>query len=87
VLAMAPGLLDGRLEPATWREQLTTPVEPADLGKNGERADGEGRPPPAPAGVTLQPGTKQALIADLLRRRHRQVGCATVIEASRRSQL
>ena len=52
----------------TARDQLTAPVEPADPDQNGERADGEGWPPPAPAGVTLRPGTKQALIADLLRR-------------------
>jgi len=68
VLAAAPGLLDGRADPATWRDQLTAPVEPADPDQNGERADGEGWPPPAAAGVTPRPGTKQALIADLLRR-------------------
>ena len=68
VLAAAPGLLDGRIDPTTWRDQLTAPVEPADPNKNGERADGEGWPPPAPAGVMLRPGTKQARIADLLRR-------------------
>ena len=30
VLAAAPGLLDGRIDPTTWRDQLTAPVEPAD---------------------------------------------------------
>ena len=70
VLAAASGLLDGRLDPATWREQLTIPVKPADPDKLGELADGEGWPPPAPAGVALRPGTKQALIARLLEREH-----------------
>jgi hypothetical protein len=67
VLAAAPGLLDGRLDPATWREQLTTPVRPADTD-GGELADGEGWPPRTSAGVTFRPGTKQALVADLLGR-------------------
>jgi hypothetical protein len=67
VLAAASGLLDGRLDPATWREQLTAPVRPADTD-GGELADGEGWPPSAPAAISLRPGTKQALIADLLGR-------------------
>jgi hypothetical protein len=29
VLAAAPGLLDGWLDPAAWREQLTAPVQPS----------------------------------------------------------
>lgn len=33
VLAAAPALLDGRLDPASWREQLTAPVQPS----SGER--------------------------------------------------
>ena len=41
VLASAPGVLDGRLDPATWREQLTAPVEPADSDKLCELAEGE----------------------------------------------
>ena len=39
VLASAPGLLERRLDPATWREQLTAPVEPAD---SDLRAGGRG---------------------------------------------
>jgi hypothetical protein len=66
VLAAAPGL-DGRHDPATWREQLTAPVRPADTD-GGELADGEGWPPRTSAGVTFRPGTKQALIAGLLGR-------------------
>jgi hypothetical protein len=62
VLAAAPGLLDGRHDPATWREQLTAPVRPADTD-GGELADGEGWPRRKPVGVTFRPGTKQALIA------------------------
>ena len=68
VLASAPGLLDGRLDPATWREQLTAPVEPADSDKLCELAEGEGWPPPEAAHITFRPGTKQALIAGLLGR-------------------
>jgi hypothetical protein len=52
VLAAAPGLLDGRLDPATWREQLTTPVEPADYSSaswRGGRLDGRHRFVPAPS--------------------------------------
>jgi hypothetical protein len=67
VLAAAPGLLDGRHDPATWREQLTAPVRPADTD-GGELADGEGWPRRKPVGVTFRPGTKQALIAGLLGR-------------------
>ena len=33
VLAAAPGLLDGRLDPASWRKQLAAPVQPS----SGER--------------------------------------------------
>ena len=36
VLAFAPGLLEGWLDPAAWRDQLTAPVEPADPDKHGE---------------------------------------------------
>ena len=68
VLAFAPGLLEGWLDPAAWRDQLTAPVEPAGSDKHGELADGEGWPPPAPTGITFRPGTKQALIAGLLER-------------------
>ena len=68
VLAAAPGLIDGRLDPATWREQLTAPVEPAGPDNHGDLAEGEGCPPPSPAGVSFRPGTKQALIAALLGR-------------------
>jgi hypothetical protein len=68
VLASAPGLLDGRLDPATWREQLTAPVEPADSDELCELADGEGWPPPEAAHIAFRPGTKQALIVGLLAR-------------------
>ena len=69
VLAAAPGLLDGRLDPAAWREQLTAPVEPADPDKHGELADREGLAATASRpSVTFRPGTKQALIAGLLAR-------------------
>jgi hypothetical protein len=60
VLAAAPGL-DGRHDPATWREQLTAPVRPADTD-GGELADGEGWPRRKPVGVTFRLGTKQALV-------------------------
>ena len=66
VLAAAPGLVDGRLDPAAWRKQLTAPVGPAD--PDGELADRDGWPPPSPAGVSFRPGTKQALIVGLLAR-------------------
>ena len=39
VLAIAPGLLEGWLDPAAWREQLTAPAEPAGSGR-ARRAGG-----------------------------------------------
>ena len=68
VLAFAPGLLEGWLDPVSWRQQLTAPTEPAIADKRGERVDGENWPPSEPAQVTFRPGTKQALIAGLLGR-------------------
>jgi hypothetical protein len=68
VFAAAPGLLDGRIDPTTWRDQLTAPVEPVDPDRNSERADGEGWPPPVPAQITFRADTKQALIVGLLER-------------------
>jgi hypothetical protein len=65
VLAAAPGLLDGRLDPATWHKQLTAPVEPTGADTYSELANG---PSWTPAGVTFRPGTKQALVALLLGR-------------------
>ncbi len=56
VLAAAPGLLDGRLDPASWRDQLTAPPEPSYEG-------GEQRPVKIP-----REGTKQALVVGLLGR-------------------
>ena len=67
MLASAPGLLEGWLDPAAWRDQLTAPAEPADSGPamaSGRMAKA-GRRPRRP-GVTFRPGTKQALIAGLL---------------------
>jgi hypothetical protein len=57
VLAAAPGLLDGRLDPASWREQLTAPPEPSHQGD--EQSDSVRIP---------RPGSKQALVVGLLRR-------------------
>ena len=68
VLAFAPGLLEGWLDPASWRQQLTAPAEPAVSDKQGEPGDGEVCPPSEPAQVAFRPGTKQALIAGLLAR-------------------
>ena len=68
VLAFAPGLLEGWLDPAAWRDQLTAAAEPADSDQHGEPADGEGGHRRAPTGITFRPGTKQALIAGLLER-------------------
>lgn len=63
VLAAAPGLLDGRLDPAAWREQLTTPVPPVNV------AEEEGSARSEPTVSILRSGTKQALIAGLLGRK------------------
>src|SRR4051794_31714773 len=69
VLATAHGLLDGQIDPTTWRDQLTAATEPSRPGEHGEPTDGEGLPSPEPAAaVSFRVGTKQALIADLLRR-------------------
>jgi hypothetical protein len=56
VLAAAPGLLEGRLDPASWREQLTAPPEPSHEGDEQSIV----RPP--------RPGSKQALLVGLLGR-------------------
>ncbi|HMR54496.1 MAG TPA: DUF3489 domain-containing protein [Amaricoccus sp.] len=56
VLAAAPGLLDGRLDPACWREQLTAPPEPS----HQEDEQSLVRIP--------REGTKQALVVSLLGR-------------------
>ena len=68
VLAFAPGLLEGWLDPASWRQQLTEPAEPACSNEHDEPADGEGRSPSEPAQATFRAGTKQAPIAGLLAR-------------------
>ena len=68
VLAFAPGLLEGWLDPASWRQQLTEPAEPAGSNEHDEPADGEGRPPSESAHATLRAGTKQALIVGMLAR-------------------
>ena len=56
VLAAAPGLLDGRLDPTSWRQQLTAPPESSHEG-------GEQVLPRIP-----REGTKQALVVSLLGR-------------------
>ncbi len=56
VLAAAPGLLDGRLDPASWREQLMTPPEP----NHEEDEQSLVRIP--------REGSKQALVVGLLGR-------------------
>lgn len=55
VLAAAPGLLDGRLDPASWLQQFTAPPEPS----HGDEQS-----------VVRVPreGTKQALVVGLLSR-------------------
>ena len=68
VLAFSPGLLEGWLDPAAWRDQLAAPAGPVPSDKQGELADREGLPPPEAAQVTFRAGTKQALIAGLLER-------------------
>jgi Protein of unknown function (DUF3489) len=68
VLAMAPGLLEGWLDPAAWRQQLTAPPEPAVTDQRGEPGDRAVCPPAEAAQVAFRPGTKQALIAGLLER-------------------
>ena len=68
VLAIAPGLLEGWLDPVSWRQQLTAPPEPAVTDQQGEPGDGAVCPPSEPAQVTFRAGTKQALIAGLLAR-------------------
>ena len=68
MLAFAPGLLEGWLDPAAWRDQLAALAEPAGSDKHGELVDGKGARPPEPNHVTVRPGTKQALIAGMLGR-------------------
>ena len=68
VLAFAPGLLEGWLEPAAWREQLLSGTGPESLDPTPP--DGSRRPVVAVSSVSLRPGTKQALIAGLMAREH-----------------
>ena len=68
VLAFSPGLLEGWLDPAAWRDQLIAAAEPAGSGEPGELADGKMTQPPEPDHITFRPGTKQALIVGLLER-------------------
>lgn len=72
VLAAAPGLLDGRLDPAAWREQLTAPVQPS----QGERIAASLRVafPELPAYLEITASGKQAMLAD-------RRGKATVLTA------
>ncbi len=62
VLAAAPGLLDGRLEAAAWRTQLTEPPAPLTVEPAAGEADGRPRRPRS------REGTKEALLIALLRR-------------------
>jgi hypothetical protein len=64
VLAFAPGLLEGRQDPATWREQLAAM---AGHNKAGE-TEGSAATGGSAERLTLRPGTKQALVAGLLAR-------------------
>ena len=68
VLAFAPGLLEGWLDPAAWRDQLAAVAEPAGSDKHGELVDGKGARPPEANHITVRPGTKQALIVGMLAR-------------------
>ena len=68
VLALSPGLLEGWLDPAAWRSQLTAAAEPTGSDEQGERADGKKAQPPELDHSTFRAGTKQALIAGLLQR-------------------
>lgn len=68
VLAFAPGLLEGWLDPAAWRNDLIAAAEPTGSDKQGELADGEKTQPPEHNHITFRAGTKQALIAGLLGR-------------------
>ena len=68
VLAFAPGLLEGWLDPAAWRDQLAAAAEPAVSDKPGELVDGKETQPPEHSRITFRAGTKQALIAGLLQR-------------------
>lgn len=70
VLASAPGLLEGRLDPASWREQLMAKLEPNHELPAGDAAqtssDTEGDQ--SPVVRTPREGTKQALVLNLLGR-------------------
>ena len=68
VLALAPGLLEGWLDPASWRQQLTEAAEPAGSNEHDEPADGREHSRSEPTQATFRAGTKQALIAGLLAR-------------------
>ena len=68
VLAFAPGLLEGWLDPAAWRNQLIAAAEPTGSDEQGELADGKKTQPPERDHITFRVGTKQALIAGLLGR-------------------
>ncbi len=68
VLAFAPGLLEGWLDPAAWRDQLVAAAEPAGSDEQGELMDGEVVRLPEHNHISFRAGTKQALIAGLLER-------------------
>jgi hypothetical protein len=77
VLQAALGLLDGRLEPAAWRVQLTEPpASPADEPA-ATKAEGMAKP----RTPRSREGTKEALPVDLLRRPEGAT-VAQVIEAT-----
>jgi hypothetical protein len=71
VLAAAPSLLDGRLDPASWREQLTAPPVPSrelPAGDEAKTSRGEGAAEESRVVRTPREGTKQALVVGLLGR-------------------
>ena len=69
VLAFAPGLLEGWLDPAAWRDQLAAPASRRLRTSKASWRTAKGWPPPEAAQRRrFEPGTKQALIAGLLER-------------------
>jgi hypothetical protein len=65
-LAFAPGLLEGWLDAATWRDQLAAAAELAGSDEHGQPVDGKEARPLELNHITFRAGTNQALIAGLL---------------------
>jgi hypothetical protein len=55
VLALSPGLLEGWLDPAAWRNQLIAAAEPTGSDEQGEGADVKKAQPPEPDHITFEP--------------------------------